>query len=284
MRPQREIIAWREHAPWSTGMQVEQDLLLTVAMVAIFNDSFLKTQVAMRGGTVLHKVHLAPASRYSEDIDLVAVGDRPIGDIRKALLRVLRPLLGSPAVDVIADIALAIRNLIRPSKVLRLEYFYRPTESPPMRAKIKIEVNYTEREPFYGIVGLPYAPPLLDGPAAVTLQSYDLNEMLGTKMRALKQRIEGRDLFDLWWAIEQQPSVSGNALDPDKVVAAFMEYLRCEGTRVTRAEFSRDLDGKLQIGKFRTDMADKLRPGFGSYDIDVAAQIVREALLARLPA
>jgi len=27
----------------------------------------------MRGGTVLHKAHLAPAARYSEDIDLVLV-------------------------------------------------------------------------------------------------------------------------------------------------------------------------------------------------------------------
>lgn len=34
-------------------------------------DKFLSKQVAMRGGTVLHKGHLAPASRYSEDIDLV---------------------------------------------------------------------------------------------------------------------------------------------------------------------------------------------------------------------
>lgn len=33
-------------------------------MVALFNDPFLKGRIAMRGGTVLHKVHLEPASRY----------------------------------------------------------------------------------------------------------------------------------------------------------------------------------------------------------------------------
>ncbi len=42
-------------------------------MVALFNDAFLSGQIAMRGGTLLHKVHLAPPSRYSEDIDLVVV-------------------------------------------------------------------------------------------------------------------------------------------------------------------------------------------------------------------
>lgn len=36
---------------------------------------------------MLHKAHLAPASRYSEDIDLVLVGDRPAGHIKKALLQ-----------------------------------------------------------------------------------------------------------------------------------------------------------------------------------------------------
>ncbi|MEX3964843.1 nucleotidyl transferase AbiEii/AbiGii toxin family protein [Paraburkholderia sp. EG286B] len=45
-------------------------------MAAIFWDKFLSQHVAMRGGTVLHKAHLAPAVRYSEDIDLVLVTDR----------------------------------------------------------------------------------------------------------------------------------------------------------------------------------------------------------------
>lgn len=42
---------------------VEQDFLLSRVVAAIFEDKFLKQQVAMRGGTVLHKGHLAPASR-----------------------------------------------------------------------------------------------------------------------------------------------------------------------------------------------------------------------------
>jgi predicted nucleotidyltransferase component of viral defense system len=92
----REIAAWRTVAPWATDMMVEQDYLLCRAVAAIFEDEFLSKQVAMRGGTVLHKGHLAPASRYSEDIDLVLVGDRPSSHIKKALTRVLRPVWGTP--------------------------------------------------------------------------------------------------------------------------------------------------------------------------------------------
>ena len=73
----QDILAHQAIVPWGAQHQVEQDLLLCRAMVALFNDKFLNSQVAMRGGTLLHKVHLAPPARYSEDIDLVVVGTRP---------------------------------------------------------------------------------------------------------------------------------------------------------------------------------------------------------------
>jgi predicted nucleotidyltransferase component of viral defense system len=91
----REIAAWRTVTPWANDMMVEQDYLLCRAVEAIFEDDFLSTQVAMRGGTELYKGHLAPASRYSEDIDLVLMSDRPSPHIKKALTRVLRPILGT---------------------------------------------------------------------------------------------------------------------------------------------------------------------------------------------
>ena len=95
----QELAAWRPYAPWSSDLMVEQDYLLSGAVAAIFDDPFLKAQVAMRGGTVLHKGHLAPASRYSEDIDLVLVGPRPPAHIKRALHRVLRPILAAPSLS-----------------------------------------------------------------------------------------------------------------------------------------------------------------------------------------
>jgi hypothetical protein len=126
----RELVAWRRHAPWPKDFQIEQDLLLTRAMAAIFSDDFLSGQVAMRGGTVLHKIHLAPAARYSEDVDLVLVGDRPEGHIQKALRRVLKPVLGAPRSSLIQDVKLTVRNLVLPSRVLRQEYCYAPLAGP----------------------------------------------------------------------------------------------------------------------------------------------------------
>jgi len=44
-------------------------------MVALFTDEFLKSQVAMRGGTLTQSPSCATIERYSEDIDLVVIGD-----------------------------------------------------------------------------------------------------------------------------------------------------------------------------------------------------------------
>ena len=116
----RDVIAHEAMVPWPSRLQVEQDLLLCRAMTTLFTDKFLLSQIAMRGGTLLHKVHLAPAARYSEDIDLVATGDRPEDHIAKAIRRVLRPEFGAP-VDTIWDaIRMALRNTVQPSRVLRL--------------------------------------------------------------------------------------------------------------------------------------------------------------------
>lgn len=65
MIPYDNIVEWRATtAPWVDDAQVEQDLILSRAVVSIFNDPWLHDRLAFRGGTVLHKCLLAPAARY----------------------------------------------------------------------------------------------------------------------------------------------------------------------------------------------------------------------------
>lgn len=108
----RDIIAHQNIVPWPNQKQVEQDLLLCRSMIALFSDDFLKAQIAMRGGTLLHKVYLSPASRYSEDIDLVVIGDHPENHINKAIRRVLAGILGEPSKSIWENVKLAVSWLI----------------------------------------------------------------------------------------------------------------------------------------------------------------------------
>ncbi len=65
MIPRRYINEWRENVNWNEDIQVEQDLIITRALIAIYNDDFLKEKLAFRGGTALHKLFLNPPVRYS---------------------------------------------------------------------------------------------------------------------------------------------------------------------------------------------------------------------------
>ena len=85
MIPMAHITQWRQLAPWSDDMQVEQDLILSRIIVDIFSDLILKNKLAFRGCTALHKLFFHPAQRYSEDIDLVRTNPGKITDIVDAL-------------------------------------------------------------------------------------------------------------------------------------------------------------------------------------------------------
>ena len=96
MIPRDYITAWREHAPWVQDFQVEQDLVIGRALVALFSDPVIAQALAFRGGTALYKLYLTPAARYSEDIDLVQVSAAPAGPLMDAVRDVLNPWLGTP--------------------------------------------------------------------------------------------------------------------------------------------------------------------------------------------
>jgi predicted nucleotidyltransferase component of viral defense system len=276
---QQDVLAHEAQVPWPEIVQVEQDLLLCLAMQAIFEDPFLKTQVAMRGGTVLHKLHLAPPARYSEDIDLVAVGERPEEHIRRALLRVLRPLFGREKSSVWDALKLTARNLARPSRILRCIYQVASVSSPGQTLTIEVETKVSERIPHQPLQRLPFEIPFRGERRRTELVSYNINEMLATKMRAMFQRRKGRDLFDLYWAITAQSATPVSVPD---IIAGFEHYMRDEGSHVPRAEFSGHLRECLadRVG-FCLEMGKLLRRDL-AYDPLEAGSAVEAGLIAHL--
>ena len=274
----QDILIHQAVVPWAAQYQIEQDLLLCRAMVALFDDKFLSSQIAMRGGTLLHKVHLAPAARYSEDIDLVVVGTRPADHIRGGIRRVLTDVLGTPNSSVWDTLKLAIRNTVKPSRVLRMTYSARSIIEPNRTLEIVIEANVTERKPHRAVVEMPFAFPFRDQTVETRIKGFDIHEMLGTKMRAMFQRKRGRDLFDLYWALTK----SSVPVAPAEIIASFVHYLKQEGTKASRAEFIGILDDHLRDRGFCSDMQPLLRTDL-AYDPQAAGKYVKTHLLSLLP-
>jgi predicted nucleotidyltransferase component of viral defense system len=71
---------WRQtKAPWLRLSQIEQDLVISRALVDLYNHSFIRNHLVFRGGTCLNKLMLDKPARYSEDIDLVQKDSQSIG-------------------------------------------------------------------------------------------------------------------------------------------------------------------------------------------------------------
>jgi predicted nucleotidyltransferase component of viral defense system len=219
--------------------------------------------LAFRGGTALYKLHLRPPARYSEDIDLVQIDPGPIGPALDAIRRALDPWLGSP------------KRTTREGRVVLL-YRMSSEGQPSIPMRLKIEINSREHFTEHGHLSLPFEvrSEWWSGTAGIT--TFTLDELLGTKLRALYQRRKGRDLFDLWYAL------SHGQASADRIVVCFERYLREEGHRVARAVLEENVAKKLTDRQFRADMTGLLRPGI-EWDIDDAGRFVMEHLLAKLP-
>lgn len=263
MIPQANITAWRAKAPWADDAQVEQDLVLTRALIELFSEPQIADQIALRGGTALQKLFIEPPCRYSEDIDLVQTQAGPIGPILDACRKKLDPWLGNPTRS---------RAVGTVTLVYRFE-----SEIPPIRPlRLKIEINTREH---FSVLGLTTHQVAVVNPwcmAESHITTYEIDELLGTKLRALYQRRKGRDLFDLWLAVHRK------MLDPARVIACFTEYLRQQGHRVSRAQFEQNLHDKESDPAFLEDIQPLLRADL-DYDARRALTQVTETLIEKLP-
>lgn len=97
MIPQAHLTAWRPYAPWPSDTQIEQDLVLSRALIEIFSHPLVAQNLAFRGGTALHKLFFDTPGRYSEDIDLVQIKAGPIGEVAHAIRDRLDGWLGNPS-------------------------------------------------------------------------------------------------------------------------------------------------------------------------------------------
>ncbi len=193
MIPQAFITEWSQKAPWQSNEQVEQDLVICRALVEIFSDEWLASSLAFRGGTALHKLYLNPQPRYSEDIDLVQIRAEPIRETIQKLQSVLT-FLGDAS--------------IKPRKDgIRLNYRFESEFPPTQILRLKVEANTREHFSVLEYQKFPFGldSTWYDGKCDIT--TYKLEELLGTKLRALYQRKKGRDLFDLYIALTEKPGL-----------------------------------------------------------------------------
>lgn len=263
MIEQESIQHWTEEQPWQTSAMVEQDLVICRALVDIFSDEFLASQLAFRGGTALHKLYLHPQPRYSEDIDLVQIHPGPIKDIMFRLGEVLNWLPN--------------RSTAQKKHSNKLYFKFESEVAPVVQLRLKVEINCMEHFHVLELQKVPFRIENTWYKGEAMLTTYAFEELLGTKLRALYQRKKGRDLFDLEMAIRK------GGFDVDKVMACYKEYIEFVAESApTYKQVVQNMALKIQDEEFLQDVYPLLRPE-QDYDPQIAYQHVYDTFIDRMP-
>jgi len=233
---QKFIKEWEKDFPWKEISQVEQDLVISRAIVEIFSDDLLRKSLVFRGGTALHKVYISPQARYSEDIDLVQINTEPIHPVLKRIRERLN-FLGT-------------KRTVKQHIHSNIMIYRFDSEIPPIvNMRLKIEINTREHLNVLGVQEIPYKVEngWFSGECNVT--GFAIEELLGSKLKALYGRKKGRDLFDLYWAFTHLN------IDSEKLLFCNKKYYEnAEQKPPSNSQFLRNIEEKLTDVDFKNDI------------------------------
>jgi predicted nucleotidyltransferase component of viral defense system len=263
MIAQRYIEEWRSTAPWTLDAQVEQDLVIARALVEIYSDDLLRNSLAFRGGTALHKLYLQPQIRYSEDIDLVQINSEPVNPILKRMREKL-VFLGTKRI---------VKQHIHNNTVI---YRFDSEMQPVVNMRLKIEINTREHLNILGLKEIPYEVKNSWFSGQCNITGYEIEELLGTKLKALYQRKKGRDLFDMYWALKHLD------IDTEKVIHCYQVHIENAVDKPpTQKQFLANMTAKMFDREFIGDIRLVLKQGI-EYDNAAAWELVRKELVERI--
>ena len=133
---------------------------------------------------------ITTCDKFSEDIDLVQIRPEPVKETLSRLRDQLS-FLDKPSVEQ-----------KRGNNTLKFRF---DSEIPPVqRLRLKVEINCMEHFAKLGWHQKKFEVNTNWFKGSCKLTTHKLEELLGTKLRALYQRRKGRDLYDLYQALTKQ--------------------------------------------------------------------------------
>ncbi len=253
------ILQWRESVHWKELRFVEQDMVISRALISLFQDEHISSKLAFRGGTAIHKLFLKPQVRYSEDLDFVQIEAEPIGRVLDRI-KTAMSYLGQPKIK-------------QKGNNNTLLFRYEAVEPQGVTSQLKIEINCREHLLVYERLALPFQMenPWFSGNCDIL--TYRFDELIGTKIRALYQRKKGRDLYDVY------ASLNNGMLDVEAAIYCYKKYMSFSNYYIpTATEYAKNLENKISDSNFRGDIQPFLAENV-IYNIDEAYEMVITRLI-----
>lgn len=170
------------------------------------------------------------------------------------------------------DIKKSEQSLHNNSLIYRFE-----SEIPPViNMRLKIEINTREHFSVLGSKEVDFMVKSTWFNGECKLTTYQIEELFGTKFRALYQRKKSRDLFDIYWAYKH------HEINTEQLLQCYTQYMKFVVDHLpTRKMFLENIEEKMKDEEFGNDIHMILRPGI-DYNNETAFDLIKKNLIEKL--
>ena len=243
--------------------QIEKDYILSWILFGISKHEQLSKAIAFKGGTVLKKVYFENY-RFSEDLDFTLFHDEieneKIVEWFKGIFEFIIEESNIP-LEIIRD------NEHEDSGINFYISYIGPLGGQGGNKKVKIDISRSEQMVFEPVLKNLFTD--YSDLEEYKLLCYSLEEVLVEKMRSVMQRMQARDLYDIWYLLEIYK------MDVDFYVNEFKT--KCKSKGIQAADFSKKLTERLPQykGRWQSSLSEQIKdlPNFEQVEREVQRQI-----------
>ena len=185
-----KIRKWAAEIGVADLAMAELDLRLTDMLRRMYSDAFLASRLYLKGGTAINKLYLQKIARLSVDLDFNSIGtkEQVLAERRDVRNRIISMLNDQDN-----------RYFIKKKETYELTTIkagYTPLFGRT-KQYMKVEISNIERFPVLCPVVREIKTPVLKD--VIKINTYAVEEIMATKLRALYDRLKGRDVYDLYF-------------------------------------------------------------------------------------
>jgi predicted nucleotidyltransferase component of viral defense system len=152
------------------------------------------------------------------------------------------------------------------------------SEFPPVQnMRLKIEINTREHFTELGLVKIPFKVNSKWFKGSCEISTYHLEELMGTKLRALYQRSKGRDLYDQYQALRKIAEI-----DINRIIQCYHAYMKqSKHPTPSRETYIENIEEKMIDPEFTGDTIALIRPE-ENWNSDEAYKLIKKEILEKI--
>lgn len=157
-----------------------------------------------------------------------------------------------------------------------LVYRFNSESVTPISLRLKIEINCREHFSVLGYTTKEFSVNNGWFKGSCNILTYQLEEMIGTKVQALYQRRKGHDLYDLYKALTL------SNLNIEQVITCYNEYMNFVVDKPpTQKRYLQNMELKMKDREFLDDTVSLLRVD-EKYDSSKAYELIKTNILEKI--